>query len=147
MGEMRFYTLLLVTATAELAVPLKPNDCVQRETISSKASGQYMLNAATGAKGTYSIALHFAEKITDDACLDGNKTETTSTTVDTTAAMTTIMTTPASTVTEMTGSTDFPTTAAIMTTTPHNEATGAAEFAGIVKFWMELLIYLINYIF
>ena len=84
--EMRFYTLLLVTgghaisqdkcktpilATAELAVPLKPNDCVQRETISSKASGQYMLNAATGAKGTYSIAFHFAETITDDACLDG----------------------------------------------------------------------------
>ena len=47
----------------------------------------------------------------------------------------------------MTGSTDYPTTAAIMTTTPHNEAIGAAEFAGIVKFWMELLIYLVNYIF
>ena len=46
----------------------------------------------------------------------------------------------------MTGSTVDPTVTGFMTITPHNEASGAAEFANIVKFWMELLIYLANYV-
>lgn len=62
---------LFLSASAELAVTSKPNGCIQRKTISDTASGQYVLNSATGAKGAYSIAFHFAETITDNACLDG----------------------------------------------------------------------------
>ena len=49
-------------------------------------------------------------------------------------------------ISELTGSTVDPTVTGLMTTTPHNEASGAAEFTNIVKFWMELLIYLANYV-
>jgi hypothetical protein len=67
----RMNAKLFLSVTAEVAVTLKPDDCIQRETISDTASGQYALSAATGAKGTYSIAFHFAETTTDHACLDG----------------------------------------------------------------------------